>query len=131
MNIKELQKLTKKLRVLYVEDEDAIREGTTTFLNHFFDDIVVASDGEAGLKYFEKGVFDLVITDLKMPKLSGEKMITKIKEHRPETIIIAMSGASGNDGRENLGSDFFIQKPANIQDFTSVLTQVMEHRYES
>lgn len=126
MNMKELQKLTQKLRVLYVEDEDAIREGTATFLNHFFDDMVVASNGQMGLEYFEKELFDLVITDLKMPKLSGEELITKIKAHKPETIIIAMSGASGNEGRESIGSDFFIQKPANIQDFTSVLAQILE-----
>lgn len=124
--MKELKKLTQKLRVLYVEDEDKIREGTITFLNHFFDDMVVASDGAAGLECFEKEAFDLVITDLKMPKLSGESLIEAIKAQRPETIVIAMSGVSGNEGREKIECDYFIQKPANIQDFTSVLTQILE-----
>lgn len=126
MDIKELRIFTKKLRVLYVEDEDKIRETTIKFLKHFFDDMVVASDGEEGLKSFEKEIFDLVITDLKMPKLSGEELIEKIKAHRPETIVIAMSGISGNEGRENIGSNFFIVKPASIEDLVNILTQIVE-----
>ncbi len=130
MDMKELRILTQKLRVLYVEDEDKIRETTVTFLNHFFDDMVVAADGQEGLESFEKEVFDLVITDLKMPKLSGKELITKIKAHRPETIIIAMSGVSGNEGRENSGGDFFIVKPAHMEDFIGVLKQIVEQSGE-
>ena len=126
--MKELRILTQKLRVLYVEDEDEIRETTIRFLKHFFDDIMVASNGGEGLESFEKGIFDLVITDLKMPKLSGEKLIEKIKAHRPETIVIAMSGISGNEGRENIESDFFIVKPASIEDLVGILTEIVEQR---
>lgn len=128
MDMKELRILTQKLRVLYVEDEDEIRETTIRFLKHFFDDIMVASNGGEGLESFEKGIFDLVITDLKMPKLSGEKLIEKIKAHRPETIVIAMSGISGNEGRENIESDFFIVKPASIEDLVGILTEIVEQR---
>ena len=128
MDIKELRKLTQKLRVLYVEDEDEVRETTVEFLNKFFDDIVLATNGQEGLESFEKGIFDLVITDLKMPKLSGEKLIEKIKAQKPETIIIAMSGISGNEGRENIESDFFIVKPASIENIIGVLTEIIEQR---
>jgi CheY-like chemotaxis protein len=128
MDMKELKKLTQKLRVLYVEDEDKVRETTVVFLNRFFDDIVVATNGQEGLESFEKGVFDLVITDLKMPKLSGEELITKIKAYKPETIIITMSGISGNEGRENIGSDFIIVKPASIENIIGVLTEIVEQR---
>ena len=128
MDMKELRILTQKLRVLYVEDEDEIRETTIRFLKHFFDDIMVASNGGEGLESFEKGIFDLVITDLKMPKLSGEKLIEKIKAHRPETIVIAMSGISGNEGRENIESDFFIVKPASIEDLVGILTEIVQQR---
>ena len=124
--MKELIALTQKLRVLYVEDEDKIRETTIKFLKHFFDDMVVASDGDEGLKSFEKEIFDLVITDLKMPKLSGEELIEKIKAHRPETIVIAMSGISGNEGRENIESDFFIVKPVSTENLVGILTQIVE-----
>ena len=126
MDMKELKKLTQKLRVLYVEDEDEVRETTVTFLNHFFDYIEVATNGQEGLESFEKGIFDLVITDLRMPKLSGEELITKIKAHKSETNIIAMSGISGNEGRENIKSDFFIIKPADMKDFIAILTQIVE-----
>ena len=126
MDIKELRKLTQKLRVLYVEDEDEVREATVKFFNKFFNDMVLATNGQEGLESFEKEIFDLVITDLKMPKLSGEALIEKIKAQKPETIIIAMSGISGNEGRENIGSDFFIVKPASIEDLVAILTQMVE-----
>ena len=128
MDMKELRALTQKLRVLYVEDEDKIRETTTEFLNHFFDKIVVVSDGQEGLESFEKEIFDLVITDLSMPKLSGEELIEKIKAHRPETIVIAMSGISGNEGKENIESDFFIVKPVRIENFVGILTEIIEQK---
>ncbi len=128
MDIKDLKKLTQKMRVLYVEDEATVREETARFLNHFFDDIVIAHNGQAGLECFENEVFDLVITDLKMPKLSGEKMILKIKDQRPETIVIAISGISDNENRENLRSDFFINKPTDLQDFIDILTKIMEQQ---
>ena len=113
---------------LYVEDEDIVREKTVKFFNKFFDDIVVATDGQEGLESFEKGVFDLVITDLKMPKFSGEELIKKIKAQKPETIIIAMSGISGNEGMENIESNFFIVKPASIENLVGVLTEMIEQR---
>ena len=56
----------------------------------------------------------------------SEKLIEKIKAQRPETIVIAMSGISGNEGRENIASDFFIVKPASIEDIVDVLTQIVE-----
>ena len=67
-----------------------------------------------------------MITDLKMPKMGGEVMIDEIKKIDPEVIIIAMSGISGNDGREHLLSDFFIRKPASMEDFVGVLTQIRD-----
>ena len=86
------------------------------------------SDGQEGLESFEKEIFDLVITDLSMPKLSGEELIEKIKAHRPETIVIAMSGISGNEGKENIESDFFIVKPVRIENFVGILTEIIEQK---
>lgn len=126
MPIKALRNWTQKLRILYVEDEKDIREETTTFLKHLCDDIVVAENGEEGLACFTQGNFDLVITDLHMPKLGGEAIIDAIKTTNPEVIVIAMSGISGNNGREKLSCDFFIQKPASLEDFASVLSKIRD-----
>ena len=127
MPIKKLRNWTQTLRVLYVEDEKEIREETGTFLKHLIKDLVIAENGDEGLAQFRKGAFDLVITDLKMPKMGGEAMIDKIKEIDPEVIIITMSGISGSDGRENLPSDFFIRKPASMEDFVDVLTKIRDN----
>lgn len=126
MDIKTLRNWTLNLRVLYVEDEQEIREETVLFLEHFIDHLTVATNGQEGWDYCEKETFDLVITDLKMPVMNGETMVRKIKTLHPEVVIITMSGISGNEGKTNLPSDFFIRKPASTEDFVDVLTQIRE-----
>jgi CheY-like chemotaxis protein len=124
MDLKTLREWTRFLHVLYVEDEQEIREETAAFLHRLIDSVTVAENGEAGWNAFQKERFDLVITDLKMPRMGGEEMIKKIKSSDPGVILIAMSGISGNNGRQNLPSDFFIPKPASMEDFIRVLQQI-------
>lgn len=126
MDIKTLRKWTKKLRVLYVEDEKEIRDETVLFLNHFIDHLTIATNGQEGWEYCEKEPFDMVITDLKMPVMNGETMVNKIKEVWPKIVIITMSGISGNDGETSLPSDFFLRKPASMEDFIDVLMQIQD-----
>jgi len=70
-------------RVLLVEDEADAREILSFYLNTVFEDVIVAKDGQEGLEIFEnelnnKQNFDLVLTDIKMPRLDGMDMIEKI-----------------------------------------------------
>jgi DNA-binding response OmpR family regulator len=70
-------------RVLLVEDEADAREILSFYLNTVFEDVVVAKDGQEGLEIFEDELnnnhnFDLVLTDIKMPRLDGMDMIEKI-----------------------------------------------------
>jgi CheY-like chemotaxis protein len=83
----ENKNMLKKINILYVEDEIAIRDLVSSVLKKFVKNIVVSEDGEDGVKTFQKYYeddslenFDLVITDINMPKLDGLDMITKIKD---------------------------------------------------
>jgi len=75
-------------RVLLVEDEEDAREILGFYLDTVFDEVQIACDGEEGLELYEKAyadnkTFDLVLTDIQMPKLDGLSMIeniTKIKK---------------------------------------------------
>jgi len=124
MNPKDIQKQTKKLRLLYVEDEEGIREETYKFLDNFFKKTDPAKNGREALDLFIKNGYDVVISDLKMPRMSGEELLKNIKEANPDTITIAMSGISGGDKNFKLESDYYLKKPATASMFLEILEQI-------
>ena len=86
-----LKIIAQEYTLLYVEDEELLRKSTEKYLKKFFLKVDVAEDGEAGLKLYEKNHYDLVVTDILMPKLDGIEMLRKIKQinYEQETIIIS------------------------------------------
>jgi CheY-like chemotaxis protein len=78
-NINELIDYATKLNVLYVEDNELTRKATKIILNEFFENIIVAVDGEDGLEKFKQNDVDLIITDIVMPKLDGLGMVLEIR----------------------------------------------------
>ena len=96
-NLQELARLSKNLRVLYVEDEKEVRNITSKLLNTFFDHIDTAVNGKEGLELFSKNSYDLVVTDLQMPVLSGIDMVTQIRKQNKNIQIIVMSAMKQTD----------------------------------
>jgi CheY-like chemotaxis protein len=76
----ELIDFTKTLKVLYVEDNTNSRESLLSLLGNFFDNIVIAKDGQDGLDKFNQDKFDLVISDIRMPIMNGIDMCKNIRE---------------------------------------------------
>ena len=126
MNMKELHDEINGLSLLYVEDEDSIRKQTAVFFKKFFKSVDVAQNGEIGLKFFTNRVHDVVITDLKMPKMDGEAMLKGVVQIKHDVITVVMSGISGTNGIEHIKSDFFIRKPATIDDLIEVMTNIVQ-----
>ena len=77
--LKELRELTKDLKILYVEDDLSLGKTTVEYLNKLFSLVVYATNGLEGLEAYKSQEFDLVITDLSMPKMKGLEMLEKIK----------------------------------------------------
>ena len=67
------------ITILYVEDEDGIRESLSGFLNFMCDKLYIATDGQNGLELFQEHSADIVISDIKMPKMNGIDMAKAIK----------------------------------------------------
>ena len=78
----------KNLKILYIDDEKAIRENAVEYLNFYCDYVYSAKDGFDGLEVYEKIKPDIIITDIKMPKLNGIEMVKKIRENDKTTKII-------------------------------------------
>jgi len=103
--------------VMIVEDDASLREMLKEALEKRKYTVIAASDGREALAKFRPSVIDLVITDLLMPEEDGLKVIMKVKEKKPETKIIAISGG-GKAGpgsylliARKLGADQVFSKP--------------------
>jgi DNA-binding response OmpR family regulator len=82
------------LKLLLIDDDEPVLTNLCYFLRDKKYDVTTASDGLEGLKLFENDQqgFDLVITDIVMPKISGIGLISILKKKFPDTPIIAITG---------------------------------------
>lgn len=129
MNIVKLKKYAAVCSVLYVEDDEIIRNATTTFLQRFFTDVTVAEDGAQALELYKHKNFDIVITDINMPNMNGIKMIEAMKEIYFGQAIIVTSAYNDSDSLMKfieLGVDRFVLKPFNNKQFLYILYKVAE-----
>ncbi|MDH5561440.1 MAG: hybrid sensor histidine kinase/response regulator [Deltaproteobacteria bacterium] len=127
--MKELLALSKKQKLLFVEDDANLRMVTHKLLSNFFESIEIAENGKEGLAKFRDNHFDLVISDLQMPIMDGIEMIEQIKEIKPNQTIVVTSAYDDSSKLLrliNLGVDFFIQKPIESTRFFDVLKKAVE-----
>lgn len=78
--------------ILIIDDEKAIRKTLTEILSYEGYKIEEAADGEEGLKKFRERVYDVVLCDIKMPKLDGIEFLEKVREVNPDVPVIMISG---------------------------------------
>ncbi len=122
-----LQQKTKNLNILYVEDDFDSRKQVTQIFELLFNTITLADNGQEGLELYEKGEFDLVITDINMPKMDGITMSGIIKHKNISQKIIIVSA---HDHGEYLlsairtGVDGFILKPVEIEQLLDSINKV-------
>ena len=86
--------MDQSLRLLIIDDDEPVLANLCYFLRDKKYDVTSASDGLEGLKLFENDQqgFDLIITDIVMPKISGMSLISIIKKKSPDMPVIAITG---------------------------------------
>ena len=112
--VSNLKKMGKDFTILYVEDEDDIRDETESFLKLVFKTVYVAKNGNDGVQAFYKHSPDLILTDLKMPKMNGIEMSKTIKDNNSEIPIIILSAFHDNSllfDAIDIGIDKYLTKP--------------------
>ena len=122
-----LRDVTKNLTVLYVEDEKESREQISDIFSLLFESLDTAFDGEDALSKYNMKTYDIIITDINMPRMNGIELTKRIKTLNPEQSIIIISAHNDSDyllQAINTGVDNFIIKPVQIQQLTQVLTKV-------
>ncbi|HET57309.1 MAG TPA: sigma-54-dependent Fis family transcriptional regulator [Deltaproteobacteria bacterium] len=104
----------RKPRILVVDDNAINRENLLEMLSSDAGRVDVAGDGEEALRVFSDGMYDLVITDLKMPRLDGMELLKRLKEQDSGIVVIVVTGyASVSSAVEamKLGAYDYITKP--------------------
>ena len=120
--------MEKRYRMLVIDDS----EETVAGLEHFFRksyDVFTAADGMEGLKLFEteEEGFDLVITDLVMPFISGVGVISIIKKKYPGTPVIAITGWGEHPGAlaTEAQADIVLEKPIELPELDKLVTDLL------
>lgn len=120
-----------RLRVLFVDDESAIREVMKIELPRMGHDLILCEDGQQALKALELHTFDAAIVDLRMPGLSGWDVIDHIKKVSPETEVVISTGHGDMDAAIQAvrrGAYDFLPKPCKLYEIAAVLKRIAEKR---
>lgn len=114
------------LKVLYVEDEELVREQLAQFIKRRVGKLYLASDGEEGIMKFKQHQPDIVITDLKMPKVDGIEMAKKIRNIdsiSPIIITTAISDVESVIHTIDVGIDKYIVKPIDTKELIKAMEE--------
>jgi two-component system, NtrC family, sensor kinase len=125
--------ILKNITVLYAEDESVIQDGITETLNLFEINVICAKNGQEGLSIFNSlnKKIDLILTDIKMPKLDGLGMIKKIREIDKEIpVIITTAHQETNFLMQSIELDIsaYVLKPIDIYKLEESLIKAMESK---
>ncbi len=119
-------------KVLVVDDEKEIRAFLSKALSRLGGfHVEVAESGEEALQKLDRERIDLVLTDLKMPKMDGLQLIAAIAKSRPETLTIMMTGHGTIESAleaMKLGASDYITKPLNLDEMILRLRKVLEEK---
>lgn len=120
-----------KDKILVVEDEKSMREILQIFFENEGFNVVTASDGLEALSIVEEDIFDVIITDIRMPELDGMELLKKIKEISPSTMVIVVTAfgtkESAIEAMKN-GAYDYINKPFNMDELRIIVKRALEKK---
>lgn len=128
--------LLQRMSVLYVEDDEVTKKNLTRFLERRVGRLFVAEDGERGVELFREHKPDILITDIRMPRMDGLTMIRRIREVVDQVPVVITTAYSDVDylmQAIDLGVDKFIKKPIVHKQLLYTLEQIavyLQHDYE-
>ncbi len=118
-------------RILVVDDEEMVLETLSEVLSGEGHEVVAASSGADGLARFREGGFDMVLTDLGMPEMSGWEVAAAVKQVAPATPVAMITGWGAEFSQEQLserGVDIVLAKPFDCAQVIGLVNRAMEMR---
>jgi PAS domain S-box-containing protein len=123
----------KKASILVIDDEEFVRSVLSRALIKVNHEVTLAENGEKGVQLFKEGKFDIVLTDLGMPGMSGWevcKRIKKISPHTPVGMVTGWGAEISQSEMEEYGLDFLIPKPFDFNEILKVVAETIESKEE-
>src|SRR5580693_3667862 len=117
-------------KILIVDDQEMIRDSLAATLAREGHDCLACSDPQAAVTKLTGGRFDLLITDLKMPKMTGIELLAEARRLRPDMPVVLMTAfATVNTAVEamKLGAYDYIQKPFDGDEIRLLIERTLEH----
>ncbi|HRS82796.1 MAG TPA: sigma-54 dependent transcriptional regulator [Smithellaceae bacterium] len=115
-------------KILVLDDDQGMREFMEIMLTKEGYDVTCTGKPEKAISLCRKTAFDLVITDLKMPKIDGIEFLKTIKEHRPETVVILVTAYASGETAVNAmkeGAYDYVEKSGNIEELKQIVRQAL------
>jgi two-component system response regulator PilR (NtrC family) len=120
-----------KDKILVADDEQSMREFLDIMLKKEGYKVSLASNGEEVAKLVENDLFDLVLLDIRMPKLDGISALKKIKANTPETIVIMITAYASADTAIKAmkeGAYDYITKPFKVEEIKLIIKNALEKK---
>ncbi|HEX5819177.1 MAG TPA: sigma-54 dependent transcriptional regulator [Gemmatimonadales bacterium] len=123
--------MTQKASILVVDDESGILDTLRILLRNEGFEVTTAQGGKAGLEAIRAGTHDIVLTDVRMPQVSGLDILTAAREQDPMTPVILMTAQASLQSAiqaVNSGAFYYIQKPFSNDELITILRRACEFR---
>jgi DNA-binding NtrC family response regulator len=120
--------MAEKSSILVVDDEEALRTVLSSELENEGYTIASAGDGDDAINILHDRTFDLVLLDIKMPRVDGFEVLRFIKERFPSTKVIMLTGFADLKNAiesKKLGAEDFVSKPYDLVDLLTTIERVL------
>jgi DNA-binding NtrC family response regulator len=117
-----------KRSILVVDDEDSLRTVLGSELVSEGYEVGTAADGDDAITELQKRAYDLVLLDIKMPRMNGFEVLRYVKEKHPQTRVIMLTGFADLKNAiesKKLGAEDFVSKPYDLVDLLTTIERVM------
>lgn len=120
--------MAEKSQILVVDDEEALRSVLSGELVTSGYEVSTASDGDEAISVIQNKKFDLVLLDIKMPKVDGFEVLKFVKKHFPTMKVIMLTGfadlKNAIESKKN-GAEDFVSKPYDLVDLLTTIERVL------
>src|SRR6266568_953950 len=118
-------------RVVIADDEEAARRSLGQILNEDGYEVALAADGEEALRMVAQESPDILLTDLKMPRLDGEDLLARVRQGYPDVAVVMMTAhgtirSAVKALRE--GAEDYLTKPIDVEELEHLLEGIMRRR---
>lgn len=118
-------------KILVVDDEKSLREVMSIMLKRAGYAVTEAADGEEAIGQVNKEIFDLVITDLRMPKADGMDVLKAVKSFSPDTVVLVVTAFGTADSAVEAmkhGAFDYLTKPFQVDEVQLIIRNALEKR---